>query len=50
VGDSLFEEVSKEIKNSNFGIVIISKNFLKKEWTKKELNGLISKEVFTSNN
>lgn len=48
VGDSLFEEISNGIKKSNFGIVVMSKNFLKKEWTKKELNGLISKEIFTS--
>ncbi|PXY43673.1 toll/interleukin-1 receptor domain-containing protein [Flavobacterium hydrophilum] len=49
LGDSLFEEISNGIKKSNFGIVVISKNFLKKEWTKKELNGLINKEIFTSN-
>lgn len=49
LGDSLFEEISNGIKKSNFGIVVISKNFLKKEWTKKELNGLISKEILTSN-
>ena len=50
LGDSLFEEISNGIKNSNFGIVVISKDFLKKEWTKKELNGLFSKEIFTSSN
>ncbi|MGN6401092.1 MAG: TIR domain-containing protein, partial [Flavisolibacter sp.] len=49
LGDSLFEEISNGIKRSNFGIVIISKTFLKKDWTKKELNGLISKEILTSN-
>lgn len=46
-GDSLFEEISNGIKKSNYGLVIISENFLRKEWTKKELNGLISKEIFT---
>ncbi|WP_346984890.1 toll/interleukin-1 receptor domain-containing protein [Chryseobacterium sp. POE27] len=46
-GDSLFEEISNGIRKSNYGLVIISENFLKKEWTKKELNGLISKEIFT---
>ncbi len=45
-GDSLFEEISNGIKKSNYGLVIISENFLRKEWTKKELNGLISKEIF----
>lgn len=48
IGDSLFSKISEGIKNSNYGIVILSKNFLRKEWTKKELSGLISKEIFTS--
>lgn len=48
LGDSLFEEISNGIKKSTFGIVVISNNFLNKEWTKKELNGLISKEIFTN--
>lgn len=48
IGDSLFVEISEGIKNSSFGIIILSENFLKKEWTKKELNGLISKEIFTN--
>ncbi len=43
IGDSLFEKISNGIKKSNFGIVIISKHFLK-----KELYGLISKEVFSN--
>ncbi|MFC5683599.1 toll/interleukin-1 receptor domain-containing protein [Flavobacterium sp. MAHUQ-51] len=46
-GDSLFEEISNGIKKSNYGLVVISHNFLKKEWTKKELNGLITKEIFS---
>ncbi|MDP4260112.1 MAG: toll/interleukin-1 receptor domain-containing protein [Bacteroidota bacterium] len=48
LGDSLFEEISNGIKNSNFGIVVISKSFLKKAWAKKELNGLINKEIITN--
>jgi hypothetical protein len=31
LGDSLFVEISNGIKKSNFGIVVISRNFLKKE-------------------
>src|SRR5579871_1909127 len=50
IGDSLFEEISEGIKNSYYGIVILSKNFFKKEWTKKELNALVSKEIFSSAN
>lgn len=49
-GDSLFEEISNGISKSDFGLVIISPNFLKKEWTKKELNGLFSKEIFSKEN
>ncbi|AWM12444.1 hypothetical protein DI487_00155 [Flavobacterium sediminis] len=49
-GDSLFEEISNGISKSKFGLVIISQNFLKKEWTKKELNGLFSKEIFSKEN
>lgn len=50
IGDSLFEEISNGIKNSDFGIVVISKNFLRKKWAQKELKGLISKEIFTGEN
>lgn len=50
IGDSLFEEISNGISKSDFGLVIISPNFLKKEWTKKELNGLFSKEIFSKEN
>lgn len=50
MGDSLFEEISNGIKNSKYGIVVISKKFFEKEWTKKELQGLFSKEIFTNSN
>ena len=49
-GESLCDEISNGIKKSEFGLVIISPNFLKKEWTKKELNGLFSKEIFSKEN
>ncbi len=45
IGDSLKESIEIGIKNSDFGLVILSKNFFKKKWTKKELNALISKEI-----
>ena len=35
LGDSLVDGISKGIKNSLYGIIIISKNFFKKSWTKK---------------
>ena len=43
VGDSLMDKINFGLKNSNFGIVIFSKNFFKKRWAKKELDGLNSK-------
>jgi hypothetical protein len=45
VGDSLMEKIDFGLKNSDFGIVILSKNFFQKSWTKNELNGLNSKAM-----
>tara|TARA_B110000967_G_scaffold203007_1_gene242858 strand:- start:647 stop:1630 length:984 start_codon:yes stop_codon:yes gene_type:complete len=45
LGDSLVDGISKGIKNSLYGIIIISKNFFKKSWTKKELEALLNKEI-----
>ncbi|TXE13824.1 toll/interleukin-1 receptor domain-containing protein [Seonamhaeicola algicola] len=45
LGDSLVEGISKGIKNSLYGIIILSKNFFKKSWTKKELEALLNKEI-----
>ena len=45
LGDSLRESIDEGLIECDFGVVIISRNFFRKQWTKKELNGLISKEV-----
>ena len=45
VGDSLRREIEKGLRESRFGIVVISKNFLAKEWPQRELDGLTSLEV-----
>lgn len=45
VGDSLRGSIDHGLKNSKYGIVAISPNFLKKEWPKRELDGLVSLEV-----
>jgi hypothetical protein len=45
LGDSLRDSIDRGLIECDFGIVILSKNFFKKNWTKKELNGLINKEV-----
>jgi hypothetical protein len=50
IGDSLVESISNGIKKSLYGIIILSKNFCKKKWTKKEMTTLISKEIITDQN
>lgn len=45
VGDSLRRSIDRGLANSRYGIVVISPNFLRKEWPQKELDGLLSFEV-----
>lgn len=45
IGDSLRRKIDKGLTNSRFGIVVISKNFIKKGWTKYELDGIMAKAV-----
>jgi len=42
IGDSLRRKIDKGLANSNFGIVVISRSFIKKGWTNYELDGLIT--------
>ncbi|EMF4353627.1 TIR domain-containing protein [Providencia rettgeri] len=44
-GDSLRTKIDQGLANSRFGIVVISKEFIKKNWTEYELNGLVAKEI-----
>lgn len=44
-GDSLRVVIDKGLKTSKFGIVVVSKNFIKKGWTNYELDGLFQKEM-----
>jgi len=44
VGDSLRRSIDRGLARSKFGIVVISPNFLRKEWPQKELDGLIARE------
>lgn len=44
-GDSLRMAIDKGLSNSKFGIVIISKSFIKKGWTNYELDGLFQIEM-----
>ncbi len=45
IGDSLRRKIDKGIANSNFGIIVISRDFINKGWTNYELDGLITKAV-----
>lgn len=45
IGDSLRRKIDKGLVNSRFGIVVISKSFIKKGWTNYELDGIITKAV-----
>ena len=41
-GDSLRQEIDSGLAGSDFGIVVLSKHFFKKQWTQAELNGLFA--------
>lgn len=45
IGDSLRRKIDKGLANSRFGIVIISRNFIKKGWTNYELDGILTKSI-----
>lgn len=44
-GDSLRRKIDQGLSNSRFGIVVISRSFIKKGWTNYELDGLITKSI-----
>jgi len=45
IGDSLRQKIDRGLANSRFGIVVLSKNFIRKGWTNYELDGIITKSV-----
>lgn len=45
IGDSLRRKIDIGLARSNFGIVVISRDFIKKGWTNYELDGLITRAV-----
>lgn len=45
IGDSLRRKIDKGLANSKFGIVVLSKEFIRKGWTNYELDGIITKAV-----
>jgi TIR domain len=44
LGDSLLQKINEGLKSSNYGVVVLSKAFFSKLWTKAELEGLFSLE------
>lgn len=45
LGDSLAEKIDEGLAQSRFGVVILSRSFFAKNWPKRELNGLASRET-----
>jgi hypothetical protein len=46
IGDNLLEKIDEGLRTSDFGVVVLSKQFFrKKTWAAAELNGLFAKET-----
>lgn len=45
IGDSLRRNIDRGLVGSRFGVVVLSEHFFRKEWTNKELDGLVALEV-----
>lgn len=45
IGDSLSQKIDQGLVRSRYGIVVLSKSFFRKDWPKKELSGLVQKEI-----
>jgi hypothetical protein len=45
VGDSLRRSIDKGLRNSRYGIVVLSTSFFNKNWPQYELDGLVTKEM-----
>lgn len=45
IGDSLRRKIDQGLSKSRFGIVVISRSFVKKGWTNYELDGLMTKAI-----
>lgn len=45
VGDSVRRAIDKGLRQSRFGIVVLSKAFFQKEWPQYELDGLLEMEI-----
>ncbi|HEU4557607.1 MAG TPA: toll/interleukin-1 receptor domain-containing protein, partial [Longimicrobium sp.] len=45
LGDSLRRKIDVGLRDSRYGVVLLSKKFLTKEWPQRELDGLTSRET-----
>jgi len=45
VGDSLRRKIDAGLARSRFGVVVLSPSFFAKEWPKRELDGLVTREI-----
>ena len=45
IGDSLRRKIDEGLRNCDYGVVILSPSFFKKEWPQQELDGLNQREV-----
>lgn len=45
IGDSLRRKIDVGLSKSRFGVVVLSRNFIRKGWTNYELDGIITKAV-----
>lgn len=44
LGDSLRRSIDRGLSKSRYGLVVLSPDFLRKEWPQKELDGLVARE------
>ena len=45
IGDSLREAIDRGLATSRYGIVVLSPSFFRKQWPRRELNGLVAREM-----
>lgn len=45
VGDSLRQKIDSGLRNSKYGTVVLSTDFIKKDWTNYALDGLVAREM-----
>ena len=46
-GESIIDAISEGIENAHFVLVLITENFIARNWTQKELNAALSREIRT---